>query len=33
LTDASACAFAPLVREPLSVEAAAEIAVKLKGSG
>ena len=30
LTDASACAFAPLVREPLSVEAAAEIAVKLK---
>jgi ArsR family transcriptional regulator, arsenate/arsenite/antimonite-responsive transcriptional repressor len=30
LTDVSACAFAPLVREPLSVEAAAEIAVKLK---
>jgi len=30
LTDASACAFAPLVREPLSVEAAAEMAVKLK---
>jgi ArsR family transcriptional regulator len=26
----SACAFAPLVREPLSVEAAAEMAVKLK---
>ena len=30
LTDVSACAFAPLVREPLSVEAAAEMAVKLK---
>ena len=30
LTDASACAFAPLVGEPLSVEAAAEMAVKLK---
>ena len=30
VTDVSACAFAPLVREPLSVEAAAEMAVKLK---
>ncbi len=30
LTDVSGCAFAPLVREPLSVEAAAEMAVKLK---
>jgi ArsR family transcriptional regulator, arsenate/arsenite/antimonite-responsive transcriptional repressor len=30
LSDVSACAFAPLVREPLSVEAAAEMAVKLK---
>ena len=30
LTDGSACAFAPLVGEPLSVEAAAEMAVKLK---
>jgi len=30
LTDLSGCAFAPLVREPLSVEAAAEMAVKLK---
>jgi ArsR family transcriptional regulator len=30
LTDVSSCAFAPLVREPLSVEAAAEMAVKLK---
>ena len=30
LTDLSACAFAPLFREPLSVEAAAEMAVKLK---
>ena len=30
LSDVSAFAFAPLVREPLSVEAAAEMAVKLK---
>ena len=30
LTDVSGCAFAPLVREPLSVEAAADMAVKLK---
>ena len=30
LTDGSACALAPLVGEPLSVEAAAEMAVKLK---
>jgi ArsR family transcriptional regulator len=30
LTDLSGCGFAPLVREPLSVEAAAEMAVKLK---
>jgi ArsR family transcriptional regulator len=30
LADVSACVFAPLVREPLSVEAAAEMAVKLK---
>ena len=28
--DLAGCAFAPLVREPLSVEAAAEMAVKLK---
>jgi ArsR family transcriptional regulator len=30
LTDVSGCEFAPLVREPLSVEAAADVAVKLK---
>lgn len=30
LTDVSSCAYAPLVSEPLSVEAAADIAVKLK---
>jgi ArsR family transcriptional regulator len=30
LTDVSGCEFAPLVREPLSVEAATEMAVKLK---
>jgi ArsR family transcriptional regulator len=30
LTDLSGCAFAPLLREPLSVKAAAEMAVKLK---
>jgi ArsR family transcriptional regulator len=30
LTDVSGCEFAPLVREPLSVEAAAEMAIKLK---
>lgn len=30
LTDVSACAYAPLVHEPLSVEAAADIATKLK---
>jgi ArsR family transcriptional regulator len=30
LTDVSGCTFAPLVREPLSLDAAAEMAVKLK---
>jgi len=30
LTDVSGCEFAPLVREPLSVEAAADVAAKLK---
>jgi ArsR family transcriptional regulator, arsenate/arsenite/antimonite-responsive transcriptional repressor len=30
LTDVSACAYTPLLREPLSVEAAADIAIKLK---
>jgi len=30
ITDVSGCEVAPLVREPLSVEAAAEMAVKLK---
>ena len=30
LTDASGCAIAPLAREPLSPEAAAELAIKLK---
>ena len=30
MTDVSACTVAPLVREPLSAEAAAELAVKLK---
>ena len=30
LTTVSGCEFAPLVREPLSAEAAAEMAVKLK---
>ncbi|MCT7662083.1 ArsR/SmtB family transcription factor [Mycobacterium deserti] len=30
LTDVSACAYAPLVREPLSSAAAADIAAKLK---
>jgi ArsR family transcriptional regulator, arsenate/arsenite/antimonite-responsive transcriptional repressor len=30
LTDVSSCAFAPLVREPLSVQAAAGMAIKLK---
>ena len=30
LTDASGCAIAPLARQPLTAEAAAELAVKLK---
>jgi ArsR family transcriptional regulator, arsenate/arsenite/antimonite-responsive transcriptional repressor len=30
LSDVSACAYAPLVREPLSIEAAADVAAKLK---
>ena len=30
LTDASGCAIAPLARQPLSAESAAELAVKLK---
>ena len=30
MTDVSGCEFAPLVREPLSVEAAADVAAKLK---
>jgi len=30
LTDASGCAIAPLVRQPLTAQAAAELAVKLK---
>ena len=30
LSDVSACAYAPLVREPLSAEAAADVAAKLK---
>ncbi|AFM18758.1 putative transcriptional regulator [Mycolicibacterium chubuense NBB4] len=30
LRDATECAYAPMVREPLSIEAAAEIAGKLK---
>jgi ArsR family transcriptional regulator len=30
LTDASGCVIAPLARQPLSSEAAAELAIKLK---
>jgi ArsR family transcriptional regulator len=30
LSDASACAYAPLVREPLSIEAAGAVAAQLK---
>jgi ArsR family transcriptional regulator, arsenate/arsenite/antimonite-responsive transcriptional repressor len=30
LTDISACAYSPMVREPLSTEAAADVAAKLK---
>jgi ArsR family transcriptional regulator len=30
LSDVSACAYAPMVREPLSTEAAADVAAKLK---
>ena len=30
LSDVSACAYAPLVREPLSVDAAVDVAAKLK---
>src|SRR3954454_16780158 len=30
LSDVSACAYAPLVREPLSIDAAADVAAKLK---
>jgi ArsR family transcriptional regulator len=29
-SDVAACAYAPLVREPLSIEAAADVAAKLK---